>query len=146
MKHKKSFRGLTSLIFFLFIFSAYANSGQYSDKINGIVLYSDDLTPVRGGTIEIVSTSTPAIGDIVLERVTINADGTFKISKKSLIQKDNIKIMAYPNDVDGKDPDFKSSEFLPAEVIVQTKEDMTLVIKVERVSYNKEEKSDKTEY
>jgi hypothetical protein len=56
------------------------------------------------------------------------------ISRNCLNQTDDIKIMAYPNDVDGAIKDFEPAGFSPADVIVQTREDYSLLIKVVRSS------------
>ena len=132
MKNINSFLRLASLILLLTAFTENSFAGNSPDKIKGKAVYADDLTPVRGGTIEVVSTNTPLIGTIVLEKVTINSDGTFLISRNCLNQTDDIKIMAYPNDVDGAIKDFEPAGFSPADVIVQTKEDYSVLIKVVR--------------
>lgn len=132
MKHNNSFLKLFAfLITALFAVEAQAIPVS-SDKVRGVALYSDDLTPVRGGTIEIVSTASSALGNVVLEKITINADGTFQIPGNYLNMTDDIKIMAYPNDIDGVASDFIQCEFKPSEVIVQTKEGVSVVIKVNR--------------
>ncbi len=132
MKHKNSFLKLFALLI-VALFSAAAQAIPVSsDKVKGVALYSDDLTPVRGGTIEIVSTATSALGNVVLEKISINADGTFQITGNYLNMTDDIKIMAYPNDIDGVAGDFIQSEFKPSEVMVQTKEGISVVIKVSR--------------
>ena len=75
---------------------------------------------------------TSALGNVVLEKISINADGTFQIPGNYLNMTDDIKIMAYPNDIDGVAGDFIQSEFKPSEVMVQTKEGISVVIKVNR--------------
>lgn len=130
MKQEKSFLRHTLILLLLAGCAAFAEA--YPDKIKGIALYSDDLTPVRGGVIEVVSTATPALGSIVLERVSINPDGTFMLSSKYLAQTDDIKIMAYPNDVDGTAPDFENAVFSPSEVYKESREGRSIVIKVNR--------------
>lgn len=134
MKNKNSFLSLAGLILIFTAFAGISFAGLSPDKLKGKVIYSDDLSPVHGGSIEVVSTNTPLIGTIVLEKVAINNDGTFSISRKLLQQTDDIKIMAYPNDVDGRLTDFVPAEFKPDEVIVQTKEDYSVIIKVVRNS------------
>ena len=95
MKNINSFLRLAGLILLLTALTENSFAGNSPDKIKGKAVYADDLTPVRGGTIEVVSTNTPLIGTIVLEKVTINSDGTFLISRNCLNQTDDIKIMAY---------------------------------------------------
>lgn len=136
MKLVKSFQKASGLIFLLMIFAVDAFAIGSPDRVKGKAIYSDDLSPVSGGTIEIVSAETPEKGRIVLEKVTINSDGTFLISRNYLNLSDEIKIMAYPNDVDGSAPEFERSEFSPADVIIQTKEDFELILRVQRTTAN----------
>ena len=143
MKIINSFLRLSGLILLLMAFTQNSFAGTSPDKIKGKAVYADDLSPVRGGTIEVVSTNTPLIGTIVLEKVTIKSDGTFLISRNCLNQTDDIKIMAYPNDVDGAIKDFEPAGFSPADVIVQTREDYSLLIKVVRSSGAIEQKDKK---
>ena len=131
MKLIYSYQKISGLIILFLIFTGFAFEGS-PDKVKGKAIYSDDLSPVRGGTIEIVSVETPEKGRTVLEKVNINPDGTFLISRNFVNLSDEIKIMAYPNDVDGSVPEFENSEFSPADVIVQTKEDFELILKVVR--------------
>ncbi len=134
---KKLIRAFTCFCILLpAILASNANAMWFApDKIKGMVVYSDNQQPVRGGTVEVITSKTGALGRIVLEKVMIQADGSFIITKNFISSADEIKIMAYPNDVDGAEPEFRKCEFLTSEVLVKDKEgNFSMLLKVERVS------------
>lgn len=99
-----------------------------ADKVKGIVVFADNLSPVSGGRIEVRSSA----GAGLIETAVISADGTFLISKGVLDLKDEIKIMAYPNDVDGVKIEFQSSESSVRDVLQSEDSGYAIIIKVDR--------------
>ena len=128
---------LTFLALMLFIAETGSTLPVSNDKVKGKVVYSDDLQPVSGGKIEIVTVKTGALGRVVLEKAEIQPDGTFIISKNFLDVADEIKIMAYPNDVDGAASGFMKSEFATKDVLTKGENgDINILLKVERITVN----------
>lgn len=73
--------------------------------IPGKMLYSDNKEPVPNGIIKVIVYGKPEKMQRVLETVTVT-NGAFKVTNIPGLNADEIKIMAYPNDVDNQENPF----------------------------------------
>ncbi|HRI84617.1 MAG TPA: T9SS type A sorting domain-containing protein [Ignavibacteria bacterium] len=123
----------------LILLNRQLSAGTSPDFIFGKVLYSDDHSPVTEGNVKIMTLDPSSRTYNVLEVISINSDGSFKISRKIILSTDDIRIMAYPNDVDNNE-----LPFIPAEIGFDNQEltekaDYEIIIEVDRTSGIKNE-------
>ncbi|MBK8984161.1 MAG: T9SS type A sorting domain-containing protein [Ignavibacteria bacterium] len=128
---------ITGLSLILLNRQVYAETSP--DFIFGKVLYSDDHSPVTEGNVKIMTIDPSSRTYNVLETISINPDGSFKVSRKIILSTDEIRIMAYPNDVDNNEIPFLPTEIGLINQEVTEKVDFEIIIEVDRTSVIKNE-------
>ena len=125
---------------FLIAVSGIISDAQASpDYLTGKVQYSDDHSPVTEGNVKIMTFDKSTRTYNVLETITIDQQGTFKVNRNLILDTDEIRIMAYPIDVDNN-----GNPFEPTEIDLQNYEyteskNFDILIEVDRtISYNSE--------
>lgn len=118
------------VISILFSRNLHAFSGDIK-YLSGKVVFSDNLSPVTEGVIQVYQESKTDGKIQILETVDIGQSGTFTLSNKIIFYQTNgTKIMAYPNDYDNFiAPFYPSIVDLNEEDIIKNE---NLVIQVER--------------
>ncbi|MBS1518353.1 MAG: T9SS type A sorting domain-containing protein [Bacteroidetes bacterium] len=109
------------------------------DFISGKVVYSDDNSPVTGGNVNILSPDKDAGTFSIIGTVSIEPDGSFKVGRKIILQTDDIKIMAYPNDVDNNESQFEPKTIEVRNSEIMENDNFELLIVVDRVNSVKHE-------
>ena len=121
---------LLSAVFLQYPDSNYAGDNK-NKVISGRVIYSDNNSPVNGGTVKIIRKSVPNGFETVIENAEINSNGQFRLSNILPGNTDGVKIMCYPNDVED------NIQFEPVTVyfnsaVTSSGNEYNIVIKVER--------------
>lgn len=122
-------------VFCIIIFISFSsNLNASADNIkylSGTVVFSDNLSPVNDGVIQLYHENETDGKIQIIETVEIGLSGTFTFSRKVIFSQTNgTKIMAYPNDYDNfSAPFFPSIVDLNEEDILNNE---NLVIQVER--------------
>jgi len=135
---KKIKISLMKLIYIVIAICVFDSSNLFAELkstefIFGKVIYSDNLSPVEEGNIRVILNDGLGKGRII-ETVSIQKDGVFKITKKSLLGTDGIKIMAYPNDYDNKEePPYEPTVIEASNALTNSEAENTIIIKVERI-------------
>ncbi len=96
---------LVSLIFCWSKNNIFANSDNLK-YISGVVVYSDDKSPVSEGVIKVIKLNDIDGRSKVIETVSIDRAGNFKLFNQIIYQIDGTKLMAYPNDYDNSAPPY----------------------------------------
>jgi len=129
---------LAKLIYVIMAFAVLGSSNSYGESkstefIMGKVIYTDNLSPVEEGNIRVIINNGRGQGRII-ETVTIESNGKFKITKKSLLETDAIRIMAYPNDNDNnEEPPYEPAVIKYSNALVSSEDENLIIIKVDRI-------------
>ncbi len=123
---------LLSAVFLQYPDSNYAGDNK-SKVISGKVVYSDNNSPVNGGSVKVIRNSVPNGIETVIEKAVINSNGQFRLSNISPGNTDGVKIMCYPNDYED------NIQFEPVTVdfnsaLTSSGNEYNVIIKVERSS------------
>jgi len=123
---------LLSAVFLQYPDSNYAGDNK-SKVISGKVVYSDNNSPVNGGSVKVIRNSVPNGIETVIEKAVINSAGQFRLSNIVTGNTDGVKIMCYPNDYED------NIQFEPLTVdfnsaVTSSGNEYNIVIKVERSS------------
>jgi len=147
---------LMKFIYVIIALSIFDSSNSFAEPkstefIFGKVVYSDNFSPVEEGNIRVILNGGRGEGRII-ETVSIQSNGVFKITKKSVEETDGIKIMAYPNDLDNdEEPPYEPAVIDASNALVNSEGENTFIIKVDRIKSKinksqgfKESKNEKT--
>lgn len=123
---------------------SYISSTGYSHTDNeqdvfvyGKVVYADDNSPVPAGKIRVFNANNSVRSGSTIEIANILSNGVFKILRQSIETTDEIKIMAYPNDVDNSEIPFEPLTLDASTVVNNTDKEYEISIAVQRVKENK---------
>lgn len=126
--------------FFLFIVSGNLSDALASpDYLTGKVQYSDDHSPVTEGNVKIMTFDKSTRTYNVLETITIDQQGTFKLNRNLIFITDDIRIMAYPNDVDNNGNPFEPKEIYLQNYEYADSKNFDILIEVDRTTSSSSE-------
>jgi len=121
--------------FFLFTVSGILYDAQASpDYMTGKVQYSDDHSPVTEGNVKIMTFDKSTRTYNVLETITIDQQGSFKVNRNLILTTDEIRIMAYPNDVDNNGNPFEPKEINLQNYEYTENKNFEILIEVDRAT------------
>ena len=121
--------------FFLFTVSGILYDAQASpDYLTGKVQYSDDHSPVTEGNVKIMTFDKSTRTYNVLETITIDQQGSFKVNRNLILTTDEIRIMAYPNDVDNNGNPFEPKEINLQNYEYTENKNFEILIEVDRAT------------
>jgi len=121
--------------FFLFTVSGILSDSQASpDYMTGKVQYSDDHSPVTEGNVKIMTFDKSTRTYNVLETITIDQQGSFKVNRNLILTTDEIRIMAYPNDVDNNGNPFEPKEINLQNYEYTENKNFEILIEVDRAT------------
>lgn len=89
---------IAAITLFSILIIAYDDSRATVDQVLGKVVYSDNNAPVTSGLIRVYNSSGTE-SENVIATASISTSGEFIISNNVTLTTDDIKIMAYPNDL-----------------------------------------------
>ncbi|MFZ1320504.1 MAG: T9SS type A sorting domain-containing protein [Ignavibacteria bacterium] len=141
LKFKSSSSALAMITgIFLFVTSGcFADASSSPDYLKGKVQYSDDHSPVTEGNVKIMTFDKSTRTYNVLETITIDQEGSFKVNRNLILTTDEIRIMAYPNDVDNNGNPFEPKEIYLQNYEYSNNENFDILIEVDRtISTNSE--------
>ena len=109
----------------------YAGDIKSRVVISGKVVYSDNNSPVNGGSVKVTRVNGASGIETVIENAVINSNGQFKLTNIVPGNTDDIKIMCYPNDYED------NIQFEPVSVNFNSAKtnsgnEFSIIIKVER--------------
>lgn len=105
-------------------------------EFKGKVVFEDDGSNVSGGVIEVFLYSNDDDPESLIEKVSVNSNGEFTLSKINGIQTDRIKIMCYPNDLDNFNTGFSVKEVKLSEANANIDKSYDIIIEVKRAGKN----------
>lgn len=144
IKINKMFLVLICIINALFMISINKvySTDDGTRYITGKIIYSDDKSPVSEGIVKLIAYQDNTNTGRIIETVNVMIDGTFKIKSSSLNTTDNIKIMAYPNDVDFlPDGPYEPATYDLNKTIINIDNEYPIIIEVKRNIARKNKKN-----
>ena len=135
---KINLKNLMNLIYVTIVLCVFGSSNSFAEPkstefVFGKVVYADNYSPVEEGNIRVIINDASGKGRII-ETVLIQNNGTFKLSKKSLLETDETRIMCYPNDNDNNEElPYESTVVEFSNALVSSENENQIIIKVDRI-------------